>query len=83
MTDDATSKPKKPPARGLAKGLTSYGDTGFSLFLRKAFIKGAGYTDDALSRYRAADHDTPLLQKPFTPRTLAKKVRDVLAGVAV
>ena len=22
----------------------------FSLFLRKAFIKGAGYTDDALSR---------------------------------
>src|SRR5206468_1856261 len=32
------------------KGLTSYGDRGFSLFLRKAFIKGAGYTDDALSR---------------------------------
>mgnify|MGYP003442173622 CR=1 FL=1 len=43
----------------------------------------SGYTDDALSRYRAADHDTPLLQKPFTPRTLAKKVRDVLDGVAV
>lgn len=36
--------------QGLAKGLTNYGDTGFSLFLRKAFIKGAGYTDDALSR---------------------------------
>jgi dihydroxy-acid dehydratase len=35
---------------GFRKGLTSYGDTGFSLFLRKAFIKGAGYTDDALSR---------------------------------
>ncbi|PTB22873.1 dihydroxy-acid dehydratase [Trinickia symbiotica] len=35
---------------GLKKGLTSYGDEGFSLFLRKAFIKGAGYTDDALSR---------------------------------
>ncbi|HET9576216.1 MAG TPA: IlvD/Edd family dehydratase, partial [Usitatibacter sp.] len=35
---------------GLEKGLTSYGDRGFSLFLRKAFIKGAGYTDDALSR---------------------------------
>lgn len=42
--------PKTPPATGLSKGLTSYGDTGFSLFLRKAFIKGAGYTDDALSR---------------------------------
>ena len=34
----------------MARGLTNYGDTGFSLFLRKAFIKGAGYTDDALSR---------------------------------
>src|SRR6202049_4931534 len=30
--------------------LTSYADSDFSLFLRKAFIKGAGYTDDALSR---------------------------------
>jgi len=37
-------------AKGLKKGLTNYGDVDFSLFLRKAFIKGAGYTDDALSR---------------------------------
>jgi dihydroxy-acid dehydratase len=37
-------------ARGLRKGLTNYGDSGFSLFLRKAFIKGAGYTDGALDR---------------------------------
>jgi dihydroxy-acid dehydratase len=36
--------------RGLEKGLTSYGDRQFSLFLRKAFIKGAGYTDEALTR---------------------------------
>jgi dihydroxy-acid dehydratase len=36
--------------KGLKKGLTNYGDIEFSLFLRKAFIKGAGYTDDALSR---------------------------------
>src|SRR4051794_824121 len=35
---------------GFRKGLTSYGDAGFSLFLRKAFIKGAGYTDAALER---------------------------------
>ena len=35
---------------GLKKGLTEYGDIEFSLFLRKAFIKGAGYTDDALDR---------------------------------
>jgi dihydroxy-acid dehydratase len=35
---------------GLRKGLTSYGDPGFSLFLRKAFIKAAGFSDDALER---------------------------------
>jgi dihydroxy-acid dehydratase len=42
MTDDKD--------KGLEKGLTNYGDRDFSLFLRKAFIKGAGYTDDALTR---------------------------------
>ena len=36
--------------RGLKKGLTNYGDAGFSLFLRKAFIKAMGYSDDALER---------------------------------
>ncbi len=36
--------------KGLNKGLTSYGDEGFSLFLRKAFIKSMGYSDDALDR---------------------------------
>ncbi len=46
-TDD-TAPPSAPT--GLRQGLTSYGDTGFSLFLRKAFIKGAGYTDAALDR---------------------------------
>ncbi|MBL8377019.1 MAG: dihydroxy-acid dehydratase [Burkholderiales bacterium] len=38
------------PQGGMSKGLTSYGDAGFSLFLRKAFIKGAGFTDRALDR---------------------------------
>ena len=37
-------------ASGLRKGLTNYGDAGFSLFLRKAFIKAMGFTDDALDR---------------------------------
>ena len=36
--------------KGLRKGLTSYGDAAFSLFLRKAFIKAMGYSDDALER---------------------------------
>jgi len=35
---------------GLRQGLASYGDAHFSLFLRKAFIKALGYSEDALSR---------------------------------
>jgi dihydroxy-acid dehydratase len=40
----------KPAAAGMRNALTAYGDSEFSLYLRKAFIKGAGYTDDALNR---------------------------------
>ena len=36
--------------RGMRKGLTRYGDEEFSLFLRKAFIKAMGFSDDALAR---------------------------------
>ena len=36
--------------KGIGQGLAQYGDAGFSLFLRKAFIKGAGWSDDALGR---------------------------------
>ena len=35
---------------GLRQGLTSYGDAHFSVFLRKAFIKALGYSEDALNR---------------------------------
>ena len=45
-TPTGMSSPKDMPtgmSRGLTRGLTSHGDAGFSLFLRKAFIKGAGY----------------------------------------
>ncbi len=35
---------------GMKRGLTRYGDEAFALFLRKAFIKAMGYTEDALSR---------------------------------
>ena len=36
------------PKKGMRKGLTSYGDEEFSLFLRKAFIKAGGYSEDTL-----------------------------------
>ena len=41
---------KNDQPKGMKRGLTRYGDEEFSLFLRKAFIKAMGYTDDALSR---------------------------------
>jgi dihydroxy-acid dehydratase len=42
------AKPKSKS--GMRKGLTAYGDEEFSLFMRKAFIKAMGYSDDALER---------------------------------
>jgi dihydroxy-acid dehydratase len=50
MNDKPAAPSSDEASTGLRKGLTHYGDSGFSLFLRKAFIKGAGYTDAALDR---------------------------------
>jgi dihydroxy-acid dehydratase len=36
--------------RGLRSRLAQYGDEDFAFFLRRGFLKGAGYTDDALDR---------------------------------
>ena len=41
---------KPAPATGMRRNLANYGDAEFSVFLRRAFIKALGYTDDALSR---------------------------------
>jgi dihydroxy-acid dehydratase len=35
---------------GLRKGLASYGDDAFSLFLRRVFLQAMGYSEDALDR---------------------------------
>ncbi|KAK8051942.1 dihydroxy-acid and 6-phosphogluconate dehydratase [Apiospora rasikravindrae] len=48
-SDHDLAKPLSPTT-GLRQSLSSYGDTHFSLFLRKAFIKALGYSEDALSR---------------------------------
>jgi dihydroxy-acid dehydratase len=42
--------PASAEPAGMRRGLVSYGDNEFSLYLRKAFIKGAGFTDAALDR---------------------------------
>jgi dihydroxy-acid dehydratase len=79
MNDDTPQ-----PAQGLERGLTSYGDTQFSLFLRKAFIKGAGYGDDALSRPIVGIADTASGYNPChgnSPQLIAAVSRGVmLAG---
>ncbi|KRE13539.1 dihydroxy-acid dehydratase [Bosea sp. Root381] len=49
-TSDNDNPSLKPAARGMRRNLATYGDPGFSLFLRKAFIKAAGFSDDALDR---------------------------------
>lgn len=49
LADYNLSRPIQP-LRGLRQGLPNYGDPHFALFLRKAFIKALGYTEEALSR---------------------------------
>jgi CheY-like chemotaxis protein len=38
----------------------------------------SGYTDDAILRHGVLRPGTAYLQKPFSPETLARKVREVL-----
>jgi CheY-like chemotaxis protein len=46
--------------------------------IRVLFI--SGYTDDAVVRHQVLEAGAPYLQKPFTQRALAAKVREVLDG---
>ncbi len=40
----------------------------------------SGYTDDVIGRHGVLEPGTPFLQKPFTPRALGEKLRELLAG---
>ncbi|MCB1760753.1 MAG: dihydroxy-acid dehydratase [Gammaproteobacteria bacterium] len=48
-----------PDKKGLAQGLTNYGDTGFAVYLRRSFAKSMGYSSEMLSR--------PIVGIAYTP----------------
>ncbi|MFD1210603.1 IlvD/Edd family dehydratase [Arthrobacter sp. GCM10027362] len=68
------------PPTGLRSNLVNYGDAEFALFLRKAFIKGAGYSDEVLDRPVIGIVDT---ESGFNPchGNLAQLIRAVERGV--
>jgi FixJ family two-component response regulator len=43
----------------------------------------SGYTDDTIVRHGVLERGLAFLQKPFSPKTLARKVGEVLAPVLV
>jgi dihydroxy-acid dehydratase len=47
--DDNEAKGRRD-SQGLARGLTNYGDPGFSLYLRRSFAKSMGYSGEMLER---------------------------------
>src|SRR5215208_7035555 len=46
----ADRKQADKEVRGFARGLTNYGDAGFSLYLRRSFAKSMGYSGEMLER---------------------------------
>jgi dihydroxy-acid dehydratase len=67
-------------AQGISRNLVSYGDAGFSRFLRNAFLAAAGYSTDELSRPVVGIAD---LSSDYNPchRQMGELVENVKRGV--
>src|SRR5262245_18013302 len=72
--------------KGLAKGLTNYGDPAFSLYLRRSFAKSMGYSGEMLARPVVGIADSKSgfnnCQRHF-PELIEAVKRGVLAGGAL
>ena len=67
-------------AQGISRNLVSYGDAGFSRFLRNAFLAAAGYSTDELSRPVIGIAD---LSSDYNPchRQMGELVENIKRGV--
>ena len=76
----------RSPTRGIARGLTNYGDPAFALYLRRSFARSMGYSDAMLDRpvvgiaYTASGFNN--CHRHF-PEMLAAVKRGVLAAGAL
>jgi two-component system cell cycle sensor histidine kinase/response regulator CckA len=84
------SRAHQRPVQLLLTDLIMPGESGRSLATRLVeeqpgikVLFMSGYTDDAVARQGVMQEGSGFLQKPFTPATLARKIREVLAGVGV
>ena len=84
------SRAHQKPVQLLLTDLVMPGESGHSLATRlleeRPDIKVlfmSGYTDDAVARQGLMQEGSGFLQKPFTPATLARKIREILAGRTV
>src|ERR1700752_1987 len=76
----------EPKKRGLAKGLTNYGDPAFSLYLRRSFAKSMGYSGEMLARpvVGIADSKSGFNNSPrHFPELIEAVKRGVLAAGAL
>ena len=84
------SRAHQKPVQLLLTDLVMPGESGHNLAKRlleeRPDIKVlfmSGYTDDAVARQGLVLEGSGFLQKPFTPATLARKIREILAGRTV